>query len=151
MPMTEMRIGDQAIRFDRDATAVAYGSLENGFAERCGCIYCKNFAAHRDLAYPPSFRALLEQLGIDPDKECEAFEYYPVEGGRHLYGGWFYLVGGMITAGECNSHAGDQFEFWFTSIGPQAPAFRGGPRLALEFTTQVKWLLAESPTLRKNI
>ena len=77
---------------------MAYGSLENGFAEQRGCIHCKNFAAHRDLAYPPSFRALLEQLGIDPDKECEAFEYGPVEGGRHLYGGWFYLVGEMITA-----------------------------------------------------
>ena len=143
--MTELRIGDQTIRHDRDRTAAIYKSLDHGFAEKCGCIFCRNFAAQRDLVYPAAFRALLEQLGIDPDKECEAFEYGPVEGGRHLYGGWFYLVGEMITAGEQNSHAGDQFEFWFTSIGPQAPAFRGGPRLTLEFITQVKWLLAESP------
>jgi hypothetical protein len=145
MPMTEMRIGDQAIRFDRDATAAAYGSPECGFAERCRCIYCKNFTAQRDLIYPPSFKMLLAQLGIDPIKECEAFECGPVQGGLHLYGGWFYFVGEMITAGERNSHAGDQFEFWFTTIGPRAPAFRGGPRLTLEFATQIKWLLAESP------
>jgi hypothetical protein len=41
--MTEMRIGDQAIRYDRDATAAAYWTLEHGFAEKCGCLFCKNF------------------------------------------------------------------------------------------------------------
>jgi hypothetical protein len=42
--MTEMRIGDQTIRCDRDATAEVYRSLEHGFAEECGCIFCTNFA-----------------------------------------------------------------------------------------------------------
>ena len=60
--MTEMRIGDQTIRCDRDATAAAYGSLEHGYAKKCGCIFCKNFAAQRDLVYPASLRALLERL-----------------------------------------------------------------------------------------
>lgn len=69
------------------------GSLEHGFAEECGCIFCKNFAAQRNLVYPASFRTLLEQLGIDPNKEGEAFEYGPVKDGCHLYGGWFHFVG----------------------------------------------------------
>ena len=77
--MTEMQIGDQTIRYDRDATAAVYGTLEHGFAEQCGCIFCKNFAVQRNLVYPASFRALLEQLGIDPNKEGEAFEYGPVD------------------------------------------------------------------------
>jgi hypothetical protein len=67
MPTTDMRVGDQTIRYDRDRTAAAYRSLERGFAEKCGCLFCKNFAAQRNLVYPDSFRALLEQLGIDPN------------------------------------------------------------------------------------
>jgi hypothetical protein len=145
MPMTAIQVGDQTIRYDRDATAAIYVSLQHGFAENCGCLFCKNFAAQRNLVYPASFKALLEQLGIDPNKEAEVFEYGPVEDGYHLYGGWFYFVGEMVKAGERNSNAGGQFEFWFTSIGPDAAAFHAGPRLTLEFTTHLKWVLLASP------
>jgi hypothetical protein len=150
MPMTEMRVGDQIIRYDRDATAAVYGTLEHGDAEECGCTFCKNFAVQRELIYPPSFRALLEQLGVDPNKEGEIFECGPVKDGCHLYGGWFHFVGEMVTAGERDHNAPDshQFEFFFTSTGPNAPAFRGGPRLTIEFTTHVKWVLPESPHYR---
>ena len=155
--MTEMRIGDQTIRYDHDATAAVYRTAEQGDRERCGCIFCRNFAAQRSLAYPPSFRALLERLGVDPNKEGEAFEYGPVSDGCHLYGGWFYLVGEMVTAGERNNsvtHAQNgnsdgpdahQFEFFFTTSHPRAEAFGGGPVLAIEFTTHLKWVLAENP------
>ncbi len=146
MPLTEMRIGDQVIRYDRDATAAAYGNREQGFAEACGCIFCRNFAAQRNLVYPPSFRALLEQLGIDPNKEGEAFEYGPVEDGCHLYGGWFYFAGEMVETGERNCHSPDShyFDFFITRAHPDGRGFRGGPVLAVEFTTHLKWVLAES-------
>ena len=146
--MTEARVlGDQTVRYDREATAAIYGSLEHGFAEKCGCMFGRNFAIQRDVVYPASFRELLDQFGIDPNKEIEAFEYGPVEDGCHLYGGWFYFVGEMVTAGERNSIAPDShhFEYFFTSVGPDTPAFRGGPRLTIEFTTHVKWVLPESP------
>jgi hypothetical protein len=147
MTMTEMQVGDQTIRYDRDATAAVYGSLGHGFAELCGCIFCKNFAAQRNLVYPASFRALLEQLGVDPNKEGEAFEYGPVEDGCHLYGGWFYFVGEMVAAGErnCNAPGSHYFESFFTTAHPSHRAFRGGPMLAIEFTTHVKWVLRDRP------
>ena len=143
--MIEIRIGDQTVRHDRQATAAVYKVLEHGSAEQCGCIFCKNFAVQRSLVYPASFRALLEQLGIDPNKEGHLFEYGPVEDGCHLYGGWFYFVGEMIKWGERNSNApySHQFEFFITSIGTDAPGFRGAPRLTLEFTTHVKWVLPD--------
>jgi hypothetical protein len=47
MSLTEMRIGDQTIRYDREATVAAYGGLAHGFAEECGSIFCQNFAAQR--------------------------------------------------------------------------------------------------------
>jgi hypothetical protein len=84
MPMTEARVGDQAVRYDREATAAIYGGLKHGYAEECGCVFCRNFAARRHLIYPASFRGLLAEIGIDPDKEVEAFEYGPVGEGMHL-------------------------------------------------------------------
>jgi hypothetical protein len=149
--MTQLQIGDQTIRFDREATAAIYATLAHGDTERCGCNFCKNFAAQRHLAYPPSFRALLEQLGVDVNKEGEAFEYGPVDDGCHLYGGWFYLVAELVTAGERNCIAPDpredahHFEYFFTRAHPKAVAFQSGPVLAIEFTTHLKWVLPESP------
>jgi len=150
MPLIEVQIEDQTIRCDPEATAAVYASLEHGYAEDCGCIFCRNFAAQRNLVYPASFRAVLERLGIDPSKEGEAFEYGPVADGCHLYGGWFYLVGEMVTAGEYNCEAPDShhFDYFFTKSHPNAKAFRVGPVLAVEFTTHVKWVLAEPPTYK---
>ena len=91
--MIEIRIGDQVLVYDREATSEAYSSIERGDAEECGCVPCRNFAAQRDVIYPAAFRELLEQLGIDPNKEGEAFEYGAIADGRHLYGGWFYHRG----------------------------------------------------------
>jgi len=144
--MVELRIGDQTIRSDRGATAAIYDSLGRGFAEKCGCIFCQNFAAQRDLVYPRSFRALLEQLGIDSNKEAEAFEYGQVEDGCHLYGGWFYFVGELVAAGERNLSAPDShhFESFFATAHPSDRAFQDGPMLAIEFTTHLKWVLPES-------
>jgi hypothetical protein len=145
--MTEMRVGDQTVRYDRDATVAIYGKMVGGFAEKCGCVFCKNFATQRNLVYPASFRALLEQLGADPNKEGEAFECAPVEDGCHLYGGWFYFVGELVTAGERNCNAPDShyFEYFFTKAHPNDRVFDGGPMLALEFTTHVKWVLEDNP------
>jgi hypothetical protein len=151
MPMTEARAGDQVVHYDREATAAIYAGLKHGNAEECGCVFCRNFAAQRDLVYPASFRELLAEIGIDADKEFEAFQYGPVGDGIHRYGGWFYFVGEMVTWGERNVNPPDAvhyFDFFFTSGGPPAPAFRGLPHLAIEFTADLKWVVPEPPEYR---
>jgi hypothetical protein len=148
--MTELQVGDQTIRFDREATITAYRTMVQGWAEDCGCVQCRNFAVQRDSIYPASFRSILEQLGIDERKEGEAFEYGPVGDGWHLLGGWFYLVGEMVSAGASNvtDPAWPRFEYFFGRSAPTPPAiFRSGPWLALEFTVHVKWVLEELPKL----
>ena len=112
--MTEVRIGDQTIRYDRDATAAVYGTVEHGDTERCGRIFCKNFAVQRDLVYPPSLRALREQMGIDPNKKGEAFEYDLITGcQRSEPSGFANLVKGVFgmfrnpTAHEARVFLGD--------------------------------------------
>ena len=147
--MTELQIGDQLIQYDREATAAIYSTLKSGGAEKCGCIACKNFAAQRDDIYPASFRSLLQQLGIDPAKDGWVYDYGPLPNGRYLYGGWFYLIGELITAGERNvgvaRSAPDSFEFFFTRSCPGHPSFRGKGAIAIDFTTPVKWILPETP------
>ena len=143
--MEELRLGDQLIRHDREATAAAYSSLSSGGADRCTCIYCRNFAAQRGAIYPPAFRELLDQLGIDPNKEGEVFDLVgPADWKIRPTGGWFYFVGEFIEKGEKLMQAGN-FQYWFQPSFPRPPACFGEPVLAVEFSAQVPWVLNESP------
>lgn len=103
--MTQIRIGDQIVAHDRDATQLIYSKIERGDADECGCSYCRNFAAQRASAFPGSFRVLLEDLGIDPTKESEAYECGPTSNNKYQYGGWFHLRGEIVAAGERNISA----------------------------------------------
>src|SRR5262245_24026194 len=116
MPMTEITIGDQTVRYDREATFAIYERLRNGWAEDCGCVRCRNLLAQRDEVYPPAFRELLVRLGIDPTKEAEAVADGPSETGLHHYCGWFFFVGEMVTAGEYMSMISESpyFGYFFT-------------------------------------
>jgi hypothetical protein len=143
MGMMEARIGDQLIRYDRESTVAIYRNIENGDAEVCGCVYCQNFAAQRNSAYPASFRTVLDQLGIDPVKEGEVYASGPTVEGKFAYGGWLYFVGEMVEAGEKNIDASEaqRFEFYFTAHCPASPVFPGRPLLAVEFMTNLNWVL----------
>ena len=105
--------------------------------------YCRNFIAQRDTLYPESFRVLLDQLGIDAEKEGEVYEY-----GTDLptpYGGWFYLAGELIEPGERMTDAGRDFQYFFRrSHIPNGIADFGDEVLALEFTTRLSWVIPES-------
>jgi len=143
--MIEIRVGGQTVRCDRDRTAAIYASLR-GWAEGCGCVGCRNLSAQRDVVYPASFRELLDQLGIDPNKEAEAVADGPLQNGLYHYGGWFFFVGEMVAAGEGLLDAGDSahFKYWFSRVGPCPKEFRSGPSLCIEFEARVKWILNES-------
>jgi hypothetical protein len=143
--MEELRLGDQLIRYDRKATVAAYLELSFGGADRCGCVHCRNFAAQRADLYPRAFRALLDDLGIDPNKEGEVYDKVgPFDLKIRPTGGWFYFVGELIQAGEKLMQAGE-FQYWFQPSFPRAPACFGEPVAAIEFAAQVPWVLEESP------
>ncbi len=74
-------------------------------------------------------------------------EYGSGEAGCHLYCGWFYIVGEIVTAGERNCDIPDSqyFSFFFTAMDPPAKSFRVDSQVAIEFTVHMKWVLAESP------
>lgn len=94
----------------------------------------------------------MDDLGINPSREAEVFDYAssPEEDGCHFYGGWFYLVGEMITAGERNTECSDGHEssFWLSDQCPDSPAVRGLPAtMIVEFTAHVKWVLPERASI----
>src|SRR5262249_16731343 len=146
MPMTEVTVGDQTVRYDREATAAIYARLRNGWAEDCGCVGCRNLLAQRDEVYPALFRELLQRFGIDPNKEAGAGGEGPLENGLHHYGGWFFLVGEMVTAGEHMAVISESpyFGYFFTRVGPFPKEFRDGPSLGIAFEAHFKWVLNES-------
>lgn len=141
--MTELRIGDQLIRFDRDATVLAYSQIQQGDADRCSCSGCRNFSLLRKKAYPDVFEGLLETLGIDRNKEGEAVHDGP-KGNLHVYGGWFYFVGELIEAGERNCNAGPDFQYFVGTAFPPPPAIFGKAVVAIEFTTLLPWVLEQA-------
>lgn len=143
--MQELRLGDQLIRYDREATITAYKALPSGHADTCPSITCRNFAVQRATIYPQAFRALLDQLGIDPDKEGEVYDKVgPFDDKIRPTGGWFYFVGELIEKGERLMQVGD-FQYWFQPSFPRPPASFGEFVAAIEFAVQLPWV-SDEPT-----
>ena len=139
--MTPLALGDQRIEYDREATAAVYRAMESGFAEKCGCAGCRNFMAQRGSVFPTPFLSLLERLGIDAAKEGEVYESGPFPDGRHVYGGWFYFVGRMLAAGEYLVEDG-KFKYFIGTRFPRPPeAFGAHAVLAVEFETELRWVI----------
>jgi hypothetical protein len=75
--------GQWTYTVDRDATALAYRLVEKGGVDTCGCAACRNFRVARLNAFPAEFRALLDQLGIDPNKDGEVYHNGRIALGHH--------------------------------------------------------------------
>jgi hypothetical protein len=145
----ELHVGRQKIRFDPEATVLLYRDVITvPGADECGCISCKNFAAQRRKVYPEEFLCLLRELGADPLKELEAFDYDlgPESPSNHLYGGWF------VFCGELNDGADERpgplppaFAYWFTTSFPAGTWPRDTKVCAVEFLAHVPWVLSQSP------
>ena len=145
--MQQLQVGDQILLHDRLRTETAYSAMKTGDAERCGCASCRNFVAQRSVAYPVRFRELLEQLGIDEQKEGEVYDY-GADGSLRRYDGWFYLVGELIQPGEKMTDAGSGFQFYFLDASrlPKPEVDFGDRVLAIEFAgVKIPWVIPEQP------
>jgi hypothetical protein len=156
--VSELRIGDQLVHFDREPTVAAYSAVTQGWADRCTCSGCRNFARQRETAYPPEFRNLLNAFGIDPAKEGESVHHGPA-GELQFYGGWFYFVGELLEKGESivtigrsptlvgtsrdRSSVPEEFQYFIGTAFPRPSAAFGKSVAAIEFSTLLPWVLEE--------
>ena len=145
----ELAVGPQKVRLDLKATHALYQqTIRAPGAEDCGCIYCKNYAAQRDRIFPAEFISLLKELGIDPAKEWEAFNYdFDVKNPHRLslYGGWFLFVGELLDKLETPPPLKSGFAYWLTTSFPTGTLPKGLTLCAVEFLVELPWMLEEIP------
>lgn len=139
--MEQLRAGDQVLRYDRERTRKAYAAIKSSAAEKCGCVFCRNYTAQHASLFPESFRQLLDLLGVDPEKEVDVHQEFP-EGPLWQYGGWFYLTGELLEAGERLTDCGSGFQYFFRGAGPMSDF---GDALVLEFYARLPWVIGEPP------
>jgi len=118
----------------------------------CSCGGCQNYDK-AILTAPKSVLAFFEQLGLDPQKPCEAFglDLKPDENGWYRYGGWYHVVGQLLEAAdrevsiESAYRPALDYEFmvWFSDdkrkFGPVSRDFPT-PIIALSFQICLPWL-----------
>lgn len=121
----------------------------------CDCQQCRNFDAAVGRTFPPEFAVLAASLGIDLTKPAELCHWCREPSGLYLTGGWFHLVGSIVSGDDVmhwDGHSGSfqfeelvpGFEFGFSAgLTLVREAFSGLPLLQLEFQTRVPWVLAE--------
>ncbi len=151
--------GRWIIGSDREATRKAYTASPLGSPEQCGCTHCRNFAAQRSDIYPPGVLELFDKLGIAYNREAEIYHLARLESDRHFYGGWFHLVGSVLSGADGHRQIAQniwqpdlemQSEFFSLGFSSRVAlvrkSFEGLPLVQLEFTAKIPWVIeAEEP------
>jgi hypothetical protein len=123
--------------------------------QRCGCGNCENFILARDQVYPESLKKILNQLGIDYQKETEISHFNRVRTGCHFYGGWFHFVGQIQKAPEDEGaniygRVPEELDFAWSFSNKQyliPEAFGRNPVIQLDWIGKVPWVIdTEEPT-----
>jgi len=138
--------GQWRYKVDREATINAYAKADSNHTSRCGCIYCRNFERVRTIIFPQDFRTLIETLGIDYNKEAEAYHNARLATGLHDYGGWFHFVGTLDETGDfAPVDFGSGFTAWMLQAhAPRLSPLKGLSVVELGFHSDaVPWLLDE--------
>lgn len=141
---------------DHDPVLTASCFAQHIVKNPCDCTDCRNFRVAIDSAFPPPFRHLLNQLGIDVSKPAELC-HYGQPGHTCPTGGWFHFIGSIVAGGDAwrqtsdTSWTGDlepylgMVELGFSNRVALLPTvFIGHPIVQLEFSTNVPWVLEDS-------
>ena len=141
---THLQIGGYEIEFDRDATAACYARIRVPGPEACGCAECRNWVAAREHVLPREFRELLSQFGIPISGEIEVSEC-PGQSQPHLYGGWYFVVGRILSGERGHTFDMGGFQLSFTTGQSYAvEEFEGQEVCELHFHTEVGEYLSQA-------
>jgi hypothetical protein len=142
------------LEYDAEATAGCYAQLPLGCG--CDCPDCRNYLTGVESFFPPEFRRIADDLGIDLAKPDDLMHCgRDPSTGLHITGGWFGLVGRIVSGADVVQWSGSTgtyhferldppFEFGFGSkVNLIREPFRPHGLIQLEFLTQVPWVLGE--------
>lgn len=154
--MEQRRIGDWIVEIDVERTRRFYQEYHR-ITGGCDCLYCRNYVEAADKLPRPVLE-FFQSLGIDPIKEGEVSEFCKNEDGTHLYGGFYHIVGRLISGPDCWAKAGEDlshlggnllevggFTFGFTYAISLLPEHFPEPAVQLEFQGAIPWVLNEKP------
>jgi hypothetical protein len=155
--METLSAGRWEVNVDQSATRTVNSQRKNGEAEKCGCLYCRNYAAARKHI-PAEAIDLLDKLGIDPKLESHVSHCAEMGNRLHLYTGFFHFVGSLVAGADVKSRVKDgvkeftfeplseRFSFGFTADTQLLPDSFGGMQcVQLEFAVELPWVLEEPP------
>lgn len=142
-----VELGPWRVACDPEATRAAYAAITEGTPDSCSCGPCRNWRALRPTIYTPRLRALLDGLGIIPEREYEVYETGAREGGLLHYSGFWHFVGRIeVDAGGWWSPPEVDLRLMVLDGGAlPAPSFGDARVLHLEFEAQLPWVIAGSP------
>jgi hypothetical protein len=142
---------------DPMATRDAYGAIDIGWPEYCGCVHCRNFAQARSTTYPAEALELMGHLGITPALEQEVLPVEPIGREGYFYTGSFAFVGrlasgpdfwtpkpggGLMNDRGATEFLTEKFRMGFTNHLTRTPKpFRRQAVIQLEFATEVPWII----------
>jgi len=147
--MEIMSLQKYNFQYDKQATSIAYGNINNYCVEQCSCSYCENFNVSRNEIYTPEFLKLLSKMGIDYQREAEVYHIKAYDNNLHLYGGWFHFIGRLThTVVQSNNRIkeavrfGDNLKVFITEQTILVDtAFNDKPVLQLEFRVVTPWMI----------
>ncbi len=97
MCISEIAFGPWVVRANAEETRSRYASLREPPGGVCDCDACRNYILVREKAFPPEILSFLVELGIDPWQPYELSHYGRMPSGLHLYNGWHYFCGSVVS------------------------------------------------------
>lgn len=120
--------------------------------ESCNCLYCRNYYEACKL-FSKEVKDFFNSMGLEPCKAAEVYEMGRNEDGTYLYGGFYHVVGNLVSVNNVgqDSRKGtlnletlkEDFKFGFTTHLVLVPEEFPQPVLQLEINTNIPWVLNE--------
>lgn len=155
MTVKELRFSNWIVQVDIERTREFYEKFYE-ITEGCECIHCKNYVEACD-SYCDEVKQFFNELGIIPTKEAEVYQLYEIERGKHLYGGFYHLVGRILEGKDCwqpvfeNTRTQDlvnltdDFKYGFSNDNALVDEIFPKPIIQLEFEAIIPWVLDKNP------
>ena len=144
----QIRVGEQAVAFDRDATVALYADAipESDDDEAVDCLLWEDFAAQRRSLYPKEFLGLLNELGADPLKDVGAFIFECEPEDFSPCGGYFVFAGEIVEGADWRPERKPRaFTFWFTRHFPHRGLPLNVELCAIEFRAEIPSVVETEP------